>query len=547
MKLKAIRDNINNIIGLIGLISLIGPIITTAGCSAEPREFNVVFITMDTTRGDYVDTGKGAKAYTPELKRFAQKAVVFERAYCAIPQTLPSHLTILTSYFPHEINVYSNEFKYDGRYEMIQERLKQRGYRTAGIVSLGTLAGDTGINRGFDEFNENLNDGKVFFTTAQKVTDEALRVLEKIKRERFFLFLHYSDPHSPYAPPTANGIFTVYLDEKPVLSFNAHQGSILRNTTALSPGTHRIRFRVETHEEDFDAFVLRRLKFSDNCKVDFQNIVYSKSHYNGSHILKSRDGRVEGEVHVTCDTEGSMKLFQVIPLLTWKAAIDYYRQEVEYMDRHVGRFLKKLEQEDLLDDTVVVITADHGEGLGERERYFGHIRYLNRQFIEVPLLMHLPGIKSKRIAVPVSHTGISPTVLELLGAPDNEHTKLRSLLKLIKSGDVREKPVYSFAFKPSAVEDKLSVISGPYQCIYNKDDTGTAPREFYDYSLSQSFRRIDELSPAVLLRNSIKEFNFFQKAFHRWSGAFNNRYFAKMRRNEKDIERLKSLGYLQRN
>lgn len=520
-------------------------LLLSGGCSSKPEDLNVVYITLDTTRGDYVDTGKGARAYTPELKRFAKKSLVFERAISTIPQTLPAHLTLLTSYFPHECGVFSNQFQYDGRFEMIQQALKNRGYTTAGIVSLGTLAGETGINIGFDEFQENLNKEDVFFATADTVTREGLRVLNEIKNNKFFLFLHYSDPHSPYAPPTTKGEFNIYVDENRVISFNAHQGSILRRTVTLSPGTHHIRFRVENCGEDFDAYVLRYLKFSKNCVPVFDNIQFSKSHYDGSHVIKSRDGKLEAEVQVTCKGEGTMKLFQAIPLLTWRAAIDYYRQEVEYMDHYVGIFLKALQKEKLLKKTIVVITGDHGEGLGERERYFGHIRYLNRQFIEVPLIVHLPGMKPKRISAPVSHTSITPTVMEFLGFTDKNSTDPKSILKKLKSGDMLTQPVYSYAFKPSAVEDRLSVITGQYQCIFTKETSGSVIKEYYDFSLSQSFRRIDELASTVLLRNSGKDFNFFQKAFHHMSGAFKNRYIVKLKRSEKDIEKLKSIGYLQ--
>ena len=85
------------------------------GCSGpgvreKARGYNVVFITLDTTRADYVDTGgsAGARAFTPGLKRFAKTSIAFENAYCTIPQTLPSHLSLFTSYFPYEFGVLSN-------------------------------------------------------------------------------------------------------------------------------------------------------------------------------------------------------------------------------------------------------------------------------------------------------------------------------------------------------------------------------------------------------------------------------------------------------
>ena len=528
---------------IVFLFSLVLPVLIS-GCSDKPKEYNVVLISMDTTRGDHVDTGPGARAFTPELKRFAQKSAVFDHAYCTIPQTLPSHLAILTSHLPHECGVQSNQFIYDGRFQMLQQRLKNNGYSTAACISLGTIDSGTGINTGFDLFLEKLNPPEVFYTTAEKITNEGLRVLNSIKHNKFFLFLHYSDPHTPYAPPSANGQLKIYLDDKPVTVINAHQGSILRQNLPLTAGNHVVRFQLETNLEDFDGFVLRHLKFSENCAPVYQNIEYSKSHYNGSHIIKAMNGTVSGEIRVACKGEGSMKLFQVIPLLTWRAAIDYYRQEVEYMDRHVGRFLRTLEKEKLLDHTIVVITSDHGEGLGERERYFGHVRYLNRQFIEVPLIVYLPGMKPRHFSQPVSHIGIAPTILDFTGIATGTNVRTKSLLTMIKSGNAAASPVYSLAFSPSAVEDKLSVISWPYQCIFSKDGSGTLNKEFYNFTLSQSFRRIDELSPSVVIRNSSKEFQFLQQSYNRLSSAFKNRYFAKMKRSKTEIEKLRTIGYL---
>jgi membrane-anchored protein YejM (alkaline phosphatase superfamily) len=543
--MKSIRSMIKKSIGPSGPILLLIVLLVSGGCSRKPADYNVVYITLDTTRSDYIDTGKGARAYTPALKRFAKKSLVFERAYSTIPQTLPAHLALLTSYFPHECGVFSNQFQYDGRFEMLQQVLKNRGYTTAGIVSLGTLAGQTGINLGFDQFLENLNTEDVFFAPAETVTHEAIRLLKELRKDKFFLFVHYSDPHSPYAPPTAKGEFNIYLDDNRLVSFNAHQGAILRQTVTLPPGAHRIRFRIENCEKDFETYVLRYLKFSNNCSPVYDNIQFSKSYYDGSHVIKSRDGKMEAEIRVTCKGEGTMRLFQAIPLLTWKAAIDYYRQEVEYMDQHVGKFIQALQKEKLLKNTIVVITGDHGEGLGERERYFGHIRYLNRQFIEIPLMIHLPGMKPKRISAPVSHISVTPTILEFLGFTDKNSIDPKSILGKLKTGNMTDHPVYAYAFKPSSNEDRMSVISGKYQCIFTKETSGTVIKEYYDFSLSQSFRRIDELASAVLLRTSDRDFNFFQKAYHHMSGAFKNRYIVKLKRSDKDIEKLKTIGYLQ--
>jgi membrane-anchored protein YejM (alkaline phosphatase superfamily) len=533
---------------VISLFVLVVLIISWGGVDrrVQKNRLNVVLITMDTTRSDYIDTGDGARAFTPEIKCLAQKSTVFERAYCTIPQTLPSHLSILTSYFPHECGVYSNQYTYQGRYPMLQQFLEEKGYKTAAVISLGTLSGSTGISRGFSLFRENLNPEQVFYTPAERVTQEALQLLNQIKNDNFFLFLHYSDPHSPYAPPRSQGRFKIELDGKTAAEFNAHQGAILRKQWEIPNGLHHIRFTVDP-PEDFDGFVIRRLEFSNNCSVSFENIEFSTKHYGGSHLLKGN----EGTIRVKCqgNKKGYVKLFQVIPLLTWKAAIHYYRREVEYMDRYVGKFLRTLEKEKLLDNTIVVITGDHGEGLGERERYFGHVRYLNQQFIRVPLIMYFPGMKPKRISTPVSLVGISPTLLEFMKYKNTGFKANESLLKIINRQGTKKPhnpgPVYSFAFKPSALEDKRSIIQWPYQCIFNKNISSNINSEFYNLSLSQSFRKWDECSAEVIMRHSRKSYFALQKAIRQWNGVFAKPHLVNSKTHRADTEQLKSMGYLQ--
>jgi membrane-anchored protein YejM (alkaline phosphatase superfamily) len=518
-----------------------------AGCSAPPPSYNIVFITMDTTRSDYVDTGNGAKAFTPELKQFARKAVVFDHAFSAIPQTLPSHLVMLTSYYPHECGVYSNENIYDGRHKMLQEVLKEKGYTTAAVISLGTLGGNTGINKGFDQFHENLNGKTVFFTRAEKVTAEGIKLLNEIKKNKFFLFLHYSDPHSPYAPPStrSQARFCIEIDGKPILDFDAYQGAILRQDLEIPNGSHNICLKVDKHPEDFDYFVIRRLTSSENCQLTFQNISFSKNYYGGSYIVKAPGGNIS----VKSRGKGNISIFQVIPILSWKACHDYYRMEVEYMDRYIGKFLSTLEKENLLANSIVLITADHGEGLGERERYFGHVRYLNQQFIHIPFMIYIPGIKPKHEFTPVSLIGISPTILECLGFRENRFRFEESLLSTIKEkhyNDNIKKPIYSFAFSPSSVNDRLSVIQWPYQCIFNKYSPDTVEQELYQLALSQSYRKWDEFSVEVLIKESKNDYVIMQQSYQQLSSVFAKNTTAKSKGlSFEESEKLKTMGYLQ--
>ena len=161
------------------LLPLAGLLALSAACARKPRIENVLLVSLDTTRADYVDSGRGSRAWTPELRRFGAGAWVFENAFTTIPQTLPAHLAMLSGRLPHELGVFGNEYVYDGRWPMLQQVLQRRGWRTAGIVSLGTLAATTGIARGFDRYEDRLNDSNHYYAAAEKVTPAIINFMAR--------------------------------------------------------------------------------------------------------------------------------------------------------------------------------------------------------------------------------------------------------------------------------------------------------------------------------------------------------------------------------
>lgn len=518
-------------------------LMSMAACTAQkPKTQNLLLITMDTTRSDYIDTGEGAFAYTPALKKFAKSAAVFSRAYTPITQTLPAHLSILTGRYPHENGVLSNSYFYDSDMPMIQQVLKEKGYRTAAVVSLGTLSSDTGIAVGFDRYLEGLNKKDVFYTGAARITVEGKKLLRLFKKVPFFLFLHYSDPHSPYAPPDLNAVFRIEVDGKIVSEFNAYKGAILRLKEPLVKGTHTVRFSVEAEDGVFDGFILRHLKTNKQMKVNYSGIQFSEQAYRGSFVIKGKTGSMQ-----ISGGPGHLELFQVIPSLTWKAAQMCYRREVEYMDRQIGNLLTFLESEGLMKNTAVVITADHGEGLGERDLYFGHVRYLNRQFIQVPLMIYWPGQSPIRVNDPVSHVHIAPTLLRRMKI---KQPGFREDWDILDTKFRPRSPVYSFAYSPSALKDKLSVISWPYQCIavYGQDEEPEL--EYYNLALSSSHRKWDNFSGQALSKHAMSVYRLFQQSTSKMIGFFKAGALAKVNQKTKDnttrtpTEKLKTLGYV---
>ncbi|TQQ83367.1 arylsulfatase [Halonotius terrestris] len=94
--------------------------------------------------------------------------------------------------------------------------------------------------------------------------------------------------------------------------------------------------------------------------------------------------------------------------------IDLYDSEIQYTDAQIGAFLDALRERNLLDDSLIILTADHGDAFGEHG-YYEHPRYLHTELIHVPLFVYHSGVSSSTIQVPVSTVDIAATVMSAVG------------------------------------------------------------------------------------------------------------------------------------
>jgi len=179
------------------------------GRVASPsRTTPVVLISIDTLRSDHLPAYGYKGVETPNIDRLRKDSILFERAYSHVPLTLPSHTSILTGMLPADSGVRDNVgFRVSPSTPMLQELLKKNGYATGAAVSAFVLRHETGISRGFDFFDdqvEPLGEDKTI-GRVQRDGRETVRVLEKWLDgeigKPFFAFLHLYEPHTPYEPP----------------------------------------------------------------------------------------------------------------------------------------------------------------------------------------------------------------------------------------------------------------------------------------------------------------------------------------------------------
>ena len=166
--------------------------------SSSKRLPDLLLVTLDTTRADAVSPE--AAGVTPNLERLAARGVRFTNAYSTVPTTFPAHASMMSGLYPAGHGVHENGRHLRPGVPLLAERLREKGYATAAFVSGYPLEGQFGLARGFDLYDDAFS-GKSNERDAKATTDLALSWLASTSGRQRFLWVHYYDPHEPYAPP----------------------------------------------------------------------------------------------------------------------------------------------------------------------------------------------------------------------------------------------------------------------------------------------------------------------------------------------------------
>ncbi len=163
-----------------------------------------------------------------------------------------------------------------------------------------------------------------------------------------------------------------------------------------------------------------------------------------------------------------------------------YDGEVAFTDHHIGRVLDALDASPLSGRTVVMLTGDHGEAFGEHGEYF-HGRDIWDEIVRVPLLIRVPGGTPRRIARPVSHVDLAPTVLDLAGVDADQGARGESLAPELFGGDLPPRPILIdqprnpyYTAKRAFIEDGLKLHHLRDSNTYRLYDLDRDPGETVD-------------------------------------------------------------------
>ncbi len=483
--IKAFFSSRRRAIWLSGILLLAG----FPSCRTQPRPENVILITLDTQRADYISAYTPANAATPHIDLLAREGTLFRNAYSPIPITLPAHASIFFSEPPHRIRNYNNG-------QMISARrarpsfvnlFRKKGYATAAFVSLGVLKRTFGLEEGFEHY-EDVFPPERWYLSAAEVNQRVDSWLETNRGRPFFLWIHYSDPHDPYAPPYSPLDFKLFLNDRLVAETSLQKYTYNEVLLDLKTGTNQLRIEFRNEFDDRpDQFIgrLDRLDFvpdpaTEDCLIDFRLGWFYRQEdkiffFKNNSLIDIQNKGGPKQVKMT---------FRGKPIQTRESVAIGYRREVEYMDSEIGRLWEALRKLQLFDKTAILLVGDHGEGLGEYHNdfgdpHFGHIHYIYDVYLHVPLILRDPTQARKGVVRNeyVTLLDIAPTISAMAGIRPFPHFRGRNLLR----SDQGQRPlIFEETYRPEAYKDRFGLLAPPWHLIL------TAQNERYElYNLDE--------------------------------------------------------------
>lgn len=426
----------------------------------SPEATNVILITADTLRADYLGCYGKPDIQTPNLDKLAEEGTLFENHYAQCNSTLPSHASILSSLYLKDHGIYDNSTSLPADILTLPIFLRLSGFQTAAFVSAGHLNPEiSGLDGGFDHFSLSpsfkIEDGKRNQRRAKETNQDVFQWLAKNREFRFFLWIHYFDPHTPYRPPSPYD--RLYYEGNPKdPASKSMQPLIKKRMEHLGWLEKKIeRLKAGFLDEDLLDRFQTSLKFrwgvltalnkdptnlKRNATLD-EVIAWASGHLDRYLTEGTLDPQFQSWLIHFAETlkiekEQLQKSSQawLSEITDYDYAVSQYKGEITYMDAQIGKLMERLENLGIKDSTLLVFTADHGESMGEHDIFFAH-RGLYLPVIRVPLIVRGPGVeKGARISIQTESVDIFPSLLEMIDLPIPPSLRGKSLAKMIRKG-----------------------------------------------------------------------------------------------------------------
>lgn len=408
--------------------------VAITGCAGEPARPNVLLVSIDSLRADHLSAYGYTRETSPQIDMLAAGGAMFEHAFSTTSWTLPSHIALFTSMHDLVHGVVFHDRALDPLRTTLPEVFQQHGYATAGFYSGPYLVPAFGFGRGFD----------TYVPCMDYLDPEAL------ERTEFAPASHQAS-HSDVTSPCLRDAVVSWLDEAPARPFFLFLHMWDVHYDYIPPPEYARRFTDPDHESPIDFTGFQRNR-AINRRMNPRDL---------AHLIGLYDG------------------------------------EIAYTDHHLGQIVARLEALGLLDDTLIVVTSDHGDAFFEHG-VKGHQNDLYDEVLHIPLIFSWPGQvqAGQRYAEQVSIIDVMPTVLALAGLPTPPEALGRDLSPLLR-GERATEAAGSTVFAELTVfgksyDLKLRALRTPqYKAILELPASGgTLPRGVvYDLSTDPGEQR----------------------------------------------------------
>jgi len=327
--------------------------------AVEEGSPNVLLIVLDTVRADALSVYGGRRDVAPNLCRLAERGAVFSEAWSTAPWTLPSQAGMFTGRLPHELSA-DWTTSLDDSHPTLAEELSRRGWLTGGFVgNTRYCSEETGLARGFCHYEAyRLSAADFALCTA---------LGRKLLFSRWPIRFGCLDWPGRKSASEVTEPFLRWVDRRGDRPFFAFLNYWDAHDPYLAPPEFQSR-KPRGHDE---AVLLRNWWWIDKVNVPDRRVAMLRAAYEDC---------------------------------------------IRALDSHIGRMLDRLEEKKTLANTILIITADHGEHFGDHDLFL-HGNSLYEPLLHVPLIVVWPGEvpAGVRVETPVSLRGLPNTVMELAG------------------------------------------------------------------------------------------------------------------------------------
>lgn len=389
---------------------------------------NIILLVLDTHRADRMGVYGYEKDTTPTLAELAEQATIFDSAISTAQWTIPAHASLFTGLYPTVHQTYQSYATLPTGIPTIAELLHKHGYHTIGFCNnplVGVL--DNGLKRGFDKFFNY----SATFPDVPDIGDDT--VVRKAHRKATELLQKFSTPierqfgRSPLLLKLAMmPLFVPFWTR--LGRFKGDTRQSLRDVTAYlrhhhntRPGQPLFMFinMMETH-----------LPYYPPRQVIERWVPYFK---------RDREARDFVQRYNTQSYRWVAPMIEPFNALQETVLRDMYDAEIWYQDTQLRRLFRYLKRSGQLDNTLVVITADHGESHGDHD-FMGHAFVVYNEIVRVPLIIRYPELfpADRRITHNVSTRRVFHTMLEAAGIEQHAFGHSAAELSLTRSVAGRE-------------------------------------------------------------------------------------------------------------